>query len=408
MQIRSLFHPPIFYFTCLLMWVGISTPVKALPAIVDQVVLYLEQNDIEKAQVVMDTILQDPILQKEASVWYYQGVIYEQLMKKNIVSDSALWYLDQALDAYHSVLRAEHSNEQFSSFSHNNIQGLWVYFINRAVQYYKMESFEDALEQVAIAEKIDKTPVRNTLYKAIIAHDAEKYDLAISCYQTYIQQEKGEPPVYRSLAQLLVNQPHQPMAAETVLDTAMQAYPWDLGLLGEKYTLDLQDNKIEAKKAQLEATAVLLPSFPLVTEADSLQLAIVYYRLAYLHTHIDEEWQQAIDYYQKVLTLLPKQVDTLAQLGLIYYNKGAALVQATLDLEEDAFQAEGANRLEQANQFLKQALPYFEKVHRLERRNIYLLKTLHTLYTYFKNTDKAMQVAKKLKKLKGGPQLLAG
>jgi tetratricopeptide (TPR) repeat protein len=334
------------------------------------------------------------MIQQDPSAWYYRGVIYEQLMCKNITSDSASFYLAQALEAYHQALAKSKEESQFHSFASINLQNMWAYYLSRAVQYYKIESFEEALEQLHIAAKIDDKPIENLLYKSIVAQKLEKYNAAIQGYQQCIQLDCTPAPVYQSLAHLTAMHFQQPVQALQVLDTALQQYPWDIGLLSESYEQQVKTNCLEAKELQLQGQL-----------AGSVAMPIAHYQLGYFYARSGNV-DQALGCYQKVLDVLPKQIDTLVQLGLLYYNKGAGIIQELLAWPEETFQQEGKEALERAHQALETSLQYFERSSKLDRKNIYLLKALHIIYSYLKKDDKASEVVKKLKWLKGGSQLL--
>jgi tetratricopeptide (TPR) repeat protein len=353
-----------------------------------------DQQEFEKAQIQVDELLQDDRYQKQASSWYYRGVIYDQLMRKNMTSDSASNYLEEALKSYQKAMELSKIKSQYYSFAQINLQGLWVYYLNRGVQYYKVEAFEESLEQLSICKQINNTAPHTLLYTAIVAHQADKYKMALEQYEKYIQNHHAEPAVYRALANLIANHFKNIDGAFNVLQQGIQQYPWDIDLLAENYQLLIQTKQLENYQIRLFTQLQNAPTNP-----------IAHYQLAYLYTQINE-WEKAALHYQKAFELASLQLESVSQLATLYYNQGAAIINNLTDMDENNFQQTGRDAIEKANEYLGKSAQYFEEAHKISPKNLSTLKALHTLYTRLNKIDKADHITRIMKRLKGGAQLL--
>jgi tetratricopeptide (TPR) repeat protein len=382
------------YLLLTLILIGISARLLALPAGVKQALRAFDQQDFEKARETVDQLLQETKYQRQSSYWYYRGVIYDQLMRQHITSDSATFYLESALEAYQKTVSLSKKNTQYNSFADINIQAIWTYYLNRSVQYYKVEAFEEALEQLAICEKIYTHIPTNLLYTAIAAHQAEKYKLALEYYERYVKSTAAEPQVYRAIASLTANQLKNPVEAKKILLNAIQKYPWDLNLLEEYYQLLVQNNELETKQKNLQ-----------IQLAETPHNATIYYQLAYLCIQ-NNSYEEAIQYGEKALELVPHQLELTLQLAKLYYNQGAEATNSMVDVPEETFQETGKEIIEQANNYLEKSLIYFEKANKIRPNELDIMKHLLILYTRLNKTEKADQTRRKIKRLKGGVQLL--
>lgn len=374
---------------------ALFTPISlALPVGIKTALQAFDQGDLEKAQTIIDELVTDAKYQKQANSWYYRGVIYDQLMRSHITSDSAATYRDEALQSYQKTLMLAKQASQYHSFAQINLQVLWTYYINRGVQYYKMEAFEEALEQFAIARQIDPQTPLTILYTAIIDQQAEKYEQAWHGYEQYQALGYQDVAVHRALANLAIHYLKDSSKAQAILQAALQTHPWDINLLEEYYELLSTHHQLEDKQSQLQSQLLTTPHQP-----------VYYYQLAYLYDKMNQ-YKQALESYQKALALAPRQLEIILQLATLHYNHGARALSSVIELPEEEFQQTGQVGIEQANQNLQQALTYLEKAHRLNPKNLYILQQLRILYKRLNNKKKFETTTQQMKRLKGGSQLI--
>jgi tetratricopeptide (TPR) repeat protein len=372
-----------------------SQSVLAQPQLIKQALVLFDQENYTEAQALIDQASQDTQLQQQASTWYYKGVIYEQLMRKNIALDVAPQYLEEALQAYQKILTLTPEANQYHSFAPINIKGLWAYYLNRGSRYYKSEAFDQAIEQFEICKQLDPSDPYAWLYTAIAAHQAEQYDLALQQYKTYLKLEKGSPAVYRGLANLTAYHLQDLAQANQILEQAIQQYPWEVCLLEEQNTLLLKQGQIEIKEQQLKEQLAKTPTD-----------ALLHFQLGYLYEQVGK-LSESGTYYQQAVSLAPQKLEPICRLGMIYYNQAADVVNQATEMPEEAFQQRGEELKVQANQYLQKALNSFKQARKLKRSNLFIVKQLHIIYTRLHMSDKVRVIEDVMNRMKGGAELLA-
>jgi tetratricopeptide (TPR) repeat protein len=386
-QINSLMLFCRYYLTSLfLTFTGLLCSQSALAQSqpIKQALLLFDQENYTEAQAIIDQASQDAQLQHQASTWYYRGVIYEQLMRKNIALDVAPEYLEEAFQSYQKTLTLTPDANQYHSFAEINIKGLWAYYLNRGSRYYKAEVFDQAIEQFEISKRLDPQDPYTRLYTAITAHQAEQFDLALEQYHSYLQLAKGNPAVYRGLANLTAYHLQDLAQANQILEQAIQQYPWEVCLLEEQNTLLL-------KQDQLAKT----PKDPLG-----------YFQLGHLYEQTDKPSEAAI-YYQKAAALAPIKLEPICRLGIVNYNQAASIINNAAEMPEEEFQEIGEELKAKADQYLREALYSFKQARKLKRSDLFIIKQLHIIYTRLNMPDKVKVIEATMKRMKGGPALLA-
>ena len=76
-----------------------------------------------------------------------------------------------------------------------------------------------------------------------------------------------------------------------------------------------------------------------------------------------KDYAKAEEYFKKALEIDPNYVESISNLGRVYYNQGVNK-QGEANMINDAKQYQV--ELEKAKEFFRQALPYFEKAHEMK------------------------------------------
>ncbi len=93
---------------------------------------------------------------------------------------------------------------------------------------------------------------------------------------------------------------------------------------------------------------------------------------------------KAAECYKKALEISPEYFDACFNLGVMYYNKGAASVEAASKL--DINDTKGYDKmLADADVSFKAALPYIEKSYQLRPTEMVVVETLKNIYFRFRN-----------------------
>lgn len=350
--------------------------------------------ELEKAQQVIDTLVPIDQSAHSAKGWYYRGVIYDQLMRTHITSDLSAGYLDEALNAYRKTLKCGNHDPQYHRFAEIHLEEMWNYYINRSVQYYKMEYFEEALEQLEIARQINPAAKLMILYNAIINHQMGVYDEALEGYTQYLKTHSQDAALYRILADLTIHYQRDIHKAQTLLQTALQTYPWNYNLLEDYYELLATNQLLQKQQHHLEKQLRNESKNPLL-----------YYQLAHLHQKLNR-YEEAIVNAKKALALAPSQPEAMLQTATLHYNFATEVIHSTLALSEETLQQHKEAEAKKCHQAVEEAITYLKEARKAHPKNIYILQQLRLLYKWLGNEKRAEIIAYKMENLKGGSELI--
>jgi tetratricopeptide (TPR) repeat protein len=107
--------------------------------------------------------------------------------------------------------------------------------------------------------------------------------------------------------------------------------------------------------------------------------------------------EQAVDAYQKAIALNPEYFEANYNLGALYVNQAADILDKANDLPLDAV-AEYDKQKALADEMLNKAVPYLEKSLELNPEDVNTMVSLKEIYTRLGMTEKLKSVDDKLKK----------
>jgi len=357
----------------------------AKPLCIRQALAAFDKEDFTQAQALIDQATTAPTTSTQAATWYYRGAIYEKLLRNQIATDEAPELFATTLAAYHKVLSLAPQASQYHSFAQINLRGLWTYYLDRGRRYYKQEAFENAIEQFAYCQKIRPEAPWATLYTAIAAHQEQLHDVALTHYRHYLASGKAVSPlVYRSLAHLIAHHCQDTEQALSLLDQGLCAYPLDNGLLYERLQLLTQLGRAD------EAYRVLKEAL-----SDTPHQAVTHYQLGYWYEY-HGQYEAAHQHYQQAITLAPARLEPARQQGALCYNQAAQMTQTMAAMPDEEFEQHGPALLKALDEYLRLALPCFEQASKIDKRNVFVLQHLSTLYQRLSKPAKAQKAEAKL------------
>ena len=98
-----------------------------------------------------------------------------------------------------------------------------------------------------------------------------------------------------------------------------------------------------------------------------------------------KDYAKAEEYFKKALAINPDYIESLSNLGRVYYNQGVNK-QGEANMINDAKQYQ--EELGKAKEFFKQALPYFEKAHQMKPEEREYMTALRGIYYNLNMGDK--------------------
>ena len=375
----------IFYIAFLgVLW---AAPLWAKPSLVKQSIAAFEREEFSEARGCIDKAIKETATQTQEDAWYYRGVIYEKILRKQIATEDADQLFEEALNAYFKVVALAPMASQYRSFAQINLNGLWAYYLDRGRRYYKQEDFESAIRQFTYCKQLIPGNLDVYLYTAIAAHQHEAHDVALHNYTHYLESAVVVPAaVYRGLAHLTAHALKHPIQALEILAQALLQHPFDNDLLYEQLQLYTNMGRVEVERERLQKRIDAAPCE-----------AVLYYQLGYGYEQ-QAQWQQALKQYQKAAKLAPNSIEAVRQQGIVYYNQAAQNTREITKMSEEQFQKVGTQRIKKLENYLVQALPYFEQASKLSPREPFILNHLQTIYLRLRKPAQAKKIARCLRK----------
>ena len=182
-------------------------------------------------------------------------------------------------------------------------------------------------------------------------------------------------------------------AGVKILDEGFKKFPSDQSVLVELIRYYLQSGKSKEAMDYLK----------LAQQGDSTNVSFVFAEgTLYDKT---EEKDKAIETYKKCIRMDSTFFNAYYNLGVLYYNAAAKMYDAANAIADNK-EYEKAKKA--ADEELALSIPYMEKAHELDPKDINSLQTLKTIYYRLQMMDKFNEVKEKLDSLSNGTQQPAG
>ncbi|MFV0289949.1 MAG: tetratricopeptide repeat protein [Mangrovibacterium sp.] len=331
-----------------------------------------------------------------AKTWMVRGEVYTAIAKDAKLKTTVEKPLDIAYDSYVKAISLD-ENGQFSSFMKVGLTQLNSALVSHAVDAFKVEKFEDALSDfkkvLAINEfsiytaeekSIDTTIIFNA---GLAAFNAKLYDEAIKYYTQVASYGYQGADMYDYIMMSHLNK-QDTVGAIEALQTGFKQYPEGTNIVTNMINLFLQTGKTDDAIKYLEIAIKQDPNN-----------ASFHFAQGALFDQM-KDYDNAIKSYEKAVELKADYFDPYYNLGVIYYNRGAAQLAVANDIppsQSKKYEEEKAK----ANAFFVQAIPYMEKASAVDAKDTFSLESLRELYYRINDIEKRDAVVEKLNKLKG-------
>lgn len=352
-----------------------------------------EYNELDKAKQAIDEASVHPKTSMEAKTWYYRGQLYYKIYQSK---DEKYKNLDPdpLKQAYLSFVKAKEldASKRFENELLFELTRCAADFFNKGGTEYEQKKFAQSVESFETAIAIGNLPYIHQLdtglfFNVALAAEAGKMnDKAIEYYIKSIELNFGGPEVFHYLAEIYLTKGDSASAFKTY-EAGIKKYPSN----NTKLYIDIINFYLGRKDVK---SAFGYVEIALEKDSTNASLWMVYGRAVE-----DKDKQKAIDAYQKMIRLDPKNFNGYYNLGTIYFNRGfEANQKATkIPLNDDAgYKA----AVVVADDFFKQALPFFESAYELNKEDAELLSGLKQIYYRFKMNDKLAEVQKRIDAMK--------
>jgi tetratricopeptide (TPR) repeat protein len=343
--------------------------------------LDLAKASIDKAVVNEKTIM-------DAKTWFYRGNIYYDI---GVSIDSNYRKLDPdpfgvAFESYKKAKELDAKGEFTDDIQKYTIAVGEGYY-NLGVIAYNNSMFKDAALNfekafnVSIAvNRVDTSALVNA---AVSATQGNEIGMAKDYYSKLIGMGVQKPDVFASLSEIYKVEGDTTLALQTI-QKGRALFPEDFNLLIAETNIYLATNEKEKAMTNLETALKMDSTNPSIFFA----VGTIYDQVGNI--------EKAISAYENAIKLNPVYFEANYNLGALYVNQAADILDKANDLPLDAV-AQYDQEKARADLMLEKSVPYLEKALELSPDDTNTMVSLKEIYTRLGMTEKLQVINEKLK-----------
>ena len=389
---------------------------------------YLKYSELDKAKEQSDFCITCEKAKTDPHIWYYRGMIYQSIHTskdfKKLDANAAdkafesyksallLNFIDTALQHLNIINKPEDQMKLFTALNNqktryvdsemlmdilqNQYPALANIFVNKGVEEYQTNKnyekaymyFKNSLFVSGMSMTID-TPV--IYYCAIAAQKAKKFDDAKELFDVLIKlsygaNDKEKVRNYFFLADIYKSKGDTIKYIET-LKKGIEKYPSEsTPLVVELINYYLSANKSTEALNYLE-----------IAIKNSPDNATYWFAQGSLYDANHKDTLKAIESYKKAIQLNPNYFEPNYNMGAMYFNDGAEMLNQANQINDDKKYREAKAKAEVK---LKESLPYLEKAHEIQPADLPTMESLKNIYYRLGMLDKMEEIKKQIEAVK--------
>lgn len=345
----------------------------------------------------------------EAKLLFYRGVIYLDYMMS---ADSSMLpelekneeeYNEASIGSLKKCVELEAGKGMYTSQVNAKMQMLRGLSLQGGVALFQKENYKDAFSAfegaVEMFDVIGLTDSLAIYNAALSAERMNDYENAIKYFKKSAEIDYKAGVSYQSLIANTNKKNGGPSdEAFEYIQEGKKKYPSNLGLIIEEFNYFLSKGETEKAQESLAQAIEKDPNNPLF----HFNIGVTFDELtAKRHKEGNHEEatifaNKAIEGYKKAIELKPDFADAYFNLGVFYNNESFELNSLASDLKDQTLLAK---ELEKAKDYLNSAVPYLEKSHELQPKDVNTLKLLKSIYFNLEKDAEYNAVDAKLKAL---------
>lgn len=357
---------------------------------------YVKYGQFEDAKNAINQAAQDSKTSTWPKTWFYRGSIYLAMYDDTSFRKKTPGALTEAITSYQKAMELNPKNE-FKDQILTGLQECALNSFNEGVEPYNQKNYQvayDAFKQSAdVYAYVNKTFALNivdtmsTLYAANAATKLKKYDEAQQMYQSLLDKGVSRPDIYASMGELYLGM-NDTTKAIAAISQGVAKYPNDKSLMIQELNLYLFSKQYDQAADKLKAAIQKDPKFT----ALYVQLANIY--------EMKKDTANARATYDQAIAIDPNNFDATYRLGAFYYNQAVETNNQMNKLDINAQKQYDVLKV-QRDALFKKSLPYLEKAHTLDSKDMDTMVALKELYARLNMTDKLDGIKKEIEAVKG-------
>ncbi len=367
-----------------------STAIYAQKSKVTSTHNYLKYDELDDAKEAIDAATVHATTADWWKTWFYRGKVYYQIAVSDDPKYAAMkgMAVEESAKAYEKSLTYEDKKMDKQEIQRDYARLANVAF-EAGIKTFEAEDFGNSIKYFKISERVgtangivDSGLVFNI---ALVAMKGGQDDVALEYLDKNIEKGyKGSVP-FQNKATILLGKNDTTGALEA-LKMGREKYPSDQGLITQELNIYLVSGRLEEALGNLDAAIA----------NDPTNFLFFFARGTIYDKNGDSE--KAVADYTKATELNPQHFDSYYNIGALYYNQGANLITEANNVPPSN-QAKYDELKNAGLEKLKLALPALEMAHQLDPNNQDTMVSLKTTYTYLGNTEKAIEMQKKIESM---------
>jgi tetratricopeptide (TPR) repeat protein len=350
---------------------------------------YQRYGKLDLAKQEIDAAAQDEKTIMDAKTWFYRGNIYYDIA---VSTDEKYKNLDPdpfgvAFQSYAKARELDTKGEFKSDIDKYTI-AIGEGYYNKGVLDYNEQKYKDAAlnfeKAFSISVTVNRIDTSALINAAVSASLGNEIQMAKKYYTQLIEMGMQKPDIYASLSEIFKVEGDTALALQMVAK-GRELYPEDFNLLIAETNIYLATNEKEKAMRDLEAALRIDNTNPSIFFA----VGTIYDQMGDL--------PKAIEAYLNAIKIKPDYFEANYNLGALYVNQAAEILDKANDLPLDAVAQYDLEKAK-ADQMLEKSLPYLEKANELMPEDVPTMISLKEIYTRLGMTEKLGNINSKLQK----------
>ena len=343
--------------------------------------------ELQKAKTSIDLAAEHEETKNEARTWHYYGIVYYKIAAYPEFHDLDPEALDKSFAAFAKIpaLDPEYANDRQNMFDiYQHIQSITSNYFNRGAVAYENGEYADAIKCYLAAYNsmlvIGQQDNEALLIAAQIAlYNAKEYEKTVEICNQLLAAQHESPKVYQYLA-VAYSQMGNDEEMLKYINEGRTKFPEDDNLVNEQINAYLK----------LKREAEIIDQIKEMANKNS-ENSVYCLIIGTIYSNQESELynvDSALVYYNRAIEVNPTDENAYINVGSMYIDKSAALINKANELPLDKFK-EYDELIAEARVFDEKALPYVEKAYELVPGDDAIKQALRTLYVRLKMMDKA-------------------
>lgn len=343
--------------------------------------------ELQKAKTSIDLAAEHEETKNEARTWHYYGIVYYKIAAYPEFHDLDPEALDKSFAAFAKIpaLDPEYANDRQNMFDiYQHIQSITSNYFNRGAVAYENGEYAEAIKCYLAAYNsmlvIGQQDNEALLIAAQIAlYNAKEYEKTVEICNQLLAAQHESPKVYQFLA-VAYSQIGNDEEMLKYINEGRAKFPEDDNLVNEQINAYLK----------LKREAEIIDQIKEMANKNN-ENSVYCLIIGTIYSNQESELynvDSALVYYNRAIEVNPTDENAYINVGSMYIDKSAALINKANELPLDKFK-EYDELIAEARVFDEKALPYVEKAYELVPGDDAIKQALRTLYVRLKMMDKA-------------------